>query len=87
MQKKKYFLGANFIFFRKKGDFSDVFCFLRPAFGHGRLGHPQSLEYVQMFSEGCQFVVLKSETRLPELCHNQLDCFCFVLNLVGVEQN
>ena len=23
----------------------------------------------------------------PELCHNQLDCFCFVLNLVGVEQN
>ena len=23
----------------------------------------------------------------PELCHNRLDCFCFVLNLVGVEQN
>ena len=23
----------------------------------------------------------------PELCHNRLDCFGFVLNLVGVEQN
>ena len=23
----------------------------------------------------------------PELCHNWLDCFCFVLNSVGVEQN
>ena len=21
----------------------------------------------------------------PELCHNQLNCFCFVLNLVGVK--
>ena len=23
-----------------------IFCFLRQAFGHGRLGHPQSLEYL-----------------------------------------
>ena len=44
MQKKKKF-EEHFIFLRKKGDFSTVFCFLRPAFGHGRLGHPQSLEY------------------------------------------
>ena len=27
------------LFFRR------FFCFLRPAFGHSRLGHPQSLEY------------------------------------------
>ena len=25
--------------------FRTFFCFLRLAFGHGRLGHPQSLEY------------------------------------------
>ena len=25
--------------------FGRFFCILRPAFGHGRLGHPQSLEY------------------------------------------
>ena len=31
--------------------FWTFFCFLRPAFGHGRLGHPQSLEYlVELFS-------------------------------------
>jgi len=30
---------------------------------------------------------LKHELGYPELCHNRLDCFCFVLNLVGVEQN
>ena len=29
----------------------------------------------------------KSKLGYPELCHNQLDCFCFVLNLVGVDQN
>ena len=29
----------------------------------------------------------KKELGYPELCHNQLDCFCFVLNLAGVEQN
>ena len=23
----------------------------------------------------------------PDLCHNWLDCFCFVLNLIWVEQN
>ena len=28
-----------------------------------------------------------NELGYPELCHNRLDCFCFVLNLVGVEQN
>ena len=27
--------------------FGRFFCFLRPAFGHGCLGHPQSLEYLQ----------------------------------------
>ena len=45
MQKKIFFLG-NFYFFTKKKLFlSDFFDFLRPAFGHGRLGYPQSLEY------------------------------------------
>ena len=29
----------------KKTDFQAFFHFLRPAFGHGRLGQPQSLEY------------------------------------------
>ena len=32
------------LFFKeKKLIFRLFFCFLRPAFGHGRLGHPQSL--------------------------------------------
>ena len=45
MQKKIFFLG-NFYFFTKKSRFFCGFLdFLRPAFGHGRLGHPQSLEY------------------------------------------
>ena len=32
--------------------FRTFFCFLRPAFGHGCLGHPQSLEYflIEMIS-------------------------------------
>ena len=29
--------------------FRTFFCFLRPAFGHCRLGHPQSLEYFSLF--------------------------------------
>ena len=29
--------------------FQTFFCFLRPAFGHGRLGHPQSLKYLKYF--------------------------------------
>ena len=44
MQKKYFFLG-NFYFLRKKTVFRAIFDFLRPAFGHGRVGHPQSLEY------------------------------------------
>ena len=36
--QKKYFFQVIFIFLD----------FLRPAFGHGRLGHPQSLEYLIM---------------------------------------
>jgi len=36
MQKKIFSLG-KFYFFKK--------VIFRPAFGHGRLGHPQSLEY------------------------------------------
>ena len=44
--KKKIFFGGNFYFFyEKKLIFLTFFNFLRPAFGHGRLGHPQSLEY------------------------------------------
>ena len=43
MQKK---ILGNFDFFTKKSWFSTFFFFLlRPAFGHGRLGHSQSLEY------------------------------------------
>ena len=49
MQQQKNW-GVNFIFLRKKADFfGRFFCFLRPAFGHGRLGHPQSLEYFFIF--------------------------------------
>ena len=44
---KKIFWGGNFYFLKKKSwFFCSFFCFLRPAFGHGRLGHPQSLEYL-----------------------------------------
>ena len=41
MQKEIFFLG-NF-------HFLSFFDFLRPAFSHGRLGHPQSLEYLLMY--------------------------------------
>ena len=42
---------VNFIFFKeKKVIFGRFFCFLRPAFGHCRLGHPQSLEYLWLQS-------------------------------------
>ena len=46
MQQKKLG-GGKFYFFTKKNKqiFRPFSCFLRPAFGHGRLGHPQSLEY------------------------------------------
>ena len=45
-------LGVIFFFLRKKVDFFFFLLdFLRPAFGHGRLGHPQSLEY-------CYFIFL-----------------------------
>ena len=38
---------GNFLFNKKKVDFRAFFFdFLGPAFGHGRLGHPQSLEYI-----------------------------------------
>merc|ERR1739838_1199818 len=43
MQKKILFLG-NYFPPQKKRSFSRDFS-RRPAFGHGRLGHPQSLEY------------------------------------------
>ena len=39
MQKK---IWGKFYFLKI---FWPFFCFLRPASGHGRLGHPQSLEY------------------------------------------
>ena len=38
-------LGVIFICLGKKLIFDRFFAFLRPAFGHGCLGHPQSLEY------------------------------------------
>ena len=43
---------GSFNFFKeKKTDFrAFFFYFLRPAFSHGRLGHPQSLEYFFFFS-------------------------------------
>ena len=48
MQKKCFF--GNFCFFyEKKLIFGRFLCFLQPAFGHGRLGHPQSLEYSSPF--------------------------------------
>ena len=39
---------GNFFSPQKKRSFSRDFS-RRPAFGHGRLGHPQSLEYFQCF--------------------------------------
>ena len=33
----------------KKADFFAFFDFLRPAFGHDRLGHSQSLKYLKSF--------------------------------------
>ena len=36
-----------FIFYEKKQIFRGLFYFLRPAFGHGRVAHPQSLEYLK----------------------------------------
>ena len=43
--QKKIFFNVILIFLRKKKIFERFFDFLRPAFSHGRLGHPQSLEY------------------------------------------
>ena len=49
MQKKNW--GGKFYFFTKKNwFFGRFFCFSRPAFGHGHLGHPQSLEYTFFFT-------------------------------------
>ena len=45
MQEKKKNLGNFYFFTKKKLIFKQFFNFLRPAFGHGRLGYPQSLEY------------------------------------------
>ena len=50
--KKKYFFGGKFYFFKKKKlFFGRFFYFLRPAFSHGHLGHPQSLEYFFLFGK------------------------------------
>ena len=50
MQKKIFFWGKFYFFKKKRSFFQPFFCFLQPAFGHGRLGHPQSLEYSSSFS-------------------------------------
>ena len=50
MPKKNIFLGEILFFMKKRWFFGRFFCFLRPEFGHGRLGHPQSLEYLRLFS-------------------------------------
>ena len=42
---QKQILG-NFFFYEKKQIFECFSDSLWPAFGHGRLGHPQSLEYL-----------------------------------------
>ena len=48
---------------------------------------------VQIIHLNClstKYIINTEETNklgYPELCRNQLDCFYFVLNLVGVEQN
>ena len=39
------FLRLLLFFYEKNLFFGRFFCFLQPAFSHGRLGHPQSLEY------------------------------------------
>ena len=48
MQKQIFYLG-NFFFNEKKLISERFFDLLRPAFGHGLLGHPQSLEYLYYF--------------------------------------
>ena len=47
--KKFIFLKLFYFFKKKRWFFGRFFCFLRPAFGHGRLGHPQSLEDFNYF--------------------------------------
>ena len=44
-------MGKFYFFKKKRWFFGRFFCYLRPAFGHGRLGHPQSLEYFTQFSQ------------------------------------
>ena len=42
------YMQLHFYFLKKKRwFFGRLFSFLRPAFGHGRLCHPQSLEYLE----------------------------------------
>ena len=58
--KKKYFFCVNSIFLRKKGDFSDVFfCFLWPAFGHGRLGRSAWSIFTGMIFKVSPLIILK----------------------------
>ena len=55
MPKKKIVI---FIFLRRKKLVFERFVdFLRPAFGHGRLGHPQSLEYYEYLPDSLQLHV------------------------------
>ena len=67
MQKKDFRLFL--VFYEKKADFRAFFCFLWPVFGHGRLGHPQSLEYLKLLfhqeaevlDEFCFFALFEKE--------------------------
>ena len=54
------YMHGNFFFTKKKKIFERFFDFLRPAFGHGRLGHPQSLEYSSSFLLGLYLCCMES---------------------------
>ena len=68
------------------------FCFLRAAFGYGRLGHPQSLEYSSPFFA---FEPLQGNSCVRNnFCPNilaQLEDICkkkkFWVNLIFYEKN
>ena len=47
--------------------FQPFFCFLQPAFGHGRLGHPQSLEYYKKKLVKCKRLREKERKREERL--------------------
>ena len=65
--------GARKHAWTNKVDFQANFDFLQPEFGHGRLGHPQSLEYLKLkhdaLSSGCLNVSIHQYLSPPAFFH------------------